>query len=588
MTHPEGSVSTSEDTGRRLSGFLTGPDRHFTPLYILGGLILLVESILVAGLTQTDGLVQGVLTGFVGLFLLLALVGLFLIVWERPQHLYSPSEYGTPTSATELADALERQRPAHGKAAMHHVVGAESQAAIEEADPEKPSQPADMVAMPPADPANENSWDSILMAEIVADHMDFKKAEEAFNHVQSEQDDIEKRIGNELLYFYARFRNGDTAALQRLEALAQNAPSAPERAADAYLFLGLAYQLAGSHQKAEEAYQSAIGKAITENQRAQMIVNMATAQFRLGRVEEALNTIKAAIASTNDSEARAILYEGLARHYDETDQQELKALALEKALEHKPENTSLHFDAARSYGASDFDALSLLHYLIILQISPQNSGALNNAGVDCDTLQMPTLAVDSYRKAYALGNTLSAANLAYLYLNSGFAEDASRLLDEAQQRDDPHPNVAAAIAAVSRKREQDEETEKSVLKKAQEQRAFLSAYAERYFAPSTDPTSFDGEWQSDEGYRVSISQQGEIIEASWNSNSKNYTFKGEAYRDTAKISAIRGRDPGAGTWALSDTIANSAYAYLSLDDRSLTIMGIKGNDVIFMRLNRID
>jgi tetratricopeptide (TPR) repeat protein len=584
MTHPEGSVSTVH----RLSGFLTGPERHFTPLYILGGLILLVESILVAGITQTDGLVQGVLTGFVGLFLLLALVGLFLILWERPQHLYSPSEYGTPTSAIELADALGRHRPASGKAAMHHVIEVENQAAIEEADSESSSLPPDKIAMSSADAANANSWDSILMAEIVTDNMDFEKAGEAFKHVQSEQDDIEKRIGNELLYFYARFRNGDTAALQRLEALAENASSVPERASDAYLFLGLAYQLADSHQKAEAAYQSAIEKAITDSQRAQAIVNIATAQSRLGHIEEALNTIEAAIASTTDSEARAILYEGLARHYDETDQQELKALALEKALEHKPENASLRFDAARAYSASDSNALSLLHYLIILQISPQNSGALNNAGVDYDTLQMRTLAVDSYRKAYALVNTLAAANQAYLYLNAGFAEDASRLLEEAQQQDDPHPNVAAAIAAVSQKREQDEETEKSVLKKAREQRAFLSAYAERYFAPSTIPTSFDGEWQSDEGFKVSISQQSETIETSWNSNSKIYTFKGDTHRGTAKISEIKGRDPDAGIWALSDTIANSGYAYLSADDRALTIMGLKGNDVIFMRLNRID
>ncbi len=202
---------------------------------------------------------------------------------------------------------------------------------------------------------------------------------------------------------------------------------------------------------------------------------------------------------------------------------------------------------------------------------------------------MSTLAVDSYRKAYALGNTLSAANQAYLYLNIGFAEEASRLLDEAQQQDDPHPNVAAAIAAVSRKREQDEETEKSVMKRAREQRAFLSAYAERYFAPSTVSTSsFDGEWQSDEGYRISISQQGETIEASWTSNKKTYTFKGKAYKDTGKISAIRGRDPDVVSWVLSDTIADSAYAYLSIDNRSLTIMGIKGTDVTFMRLNRID
>lgn len=586
MTHPEGSVSARDGSGFPLSNFLAGPKQHFTPLYIIGGLILFVESILVVGITRTNGTVQGVLTGFVGLFLVFALVGLFAILWSRPQHLYSPSEYGTPTSATELADALERHRPVSSKATMHRTIGIETLPALEESDADEPS--LNLTAWSSSDPVDETAWDSLFRVEIAADHMDFEKAERAFKHVQAEQGDIETRIGNELLYFFARFKNGDTSALQRLEALAQNTPSTSDRAADAHFFLGLAYQLAGSHQKAEVTYQTAIEKATSDHQRARIIVNMATAQVRLGRAAEAQDAIAVAIAATSDGEARVVLYEGLARYYDETDQQELKALALEKALEYEPENTNLRFDAARSYGASDLDALSLLHYRLILQISPKNAGALNNAGITYDTLDMHTLAVDSYRKAYALGNTLSAANLAYLYLEPGFAEDASDLLDAAQRHDGPHPNVAAAIAAVSRTRERDEESQTSVLKGAREQRVFLSAYAEQYFTPRTASANFEGIWQSDEGYQVSISWQNEEVQASWNTKNKNYTFTGKAHRGTAKISTIRGKNPDAASWALPDDIAENGYAYLSTDHRSITIMGLKEKDVIFIRLNRID
>ncbi len=586
MTRPEGSVSTRDDSGFPLSKFLAGPKRHFTPLYIIGGLILLVEFILVGGITQTSGVIQGILTGFVGLFLVFALVGMFAILWSRPQHLYSPSEYGTPTSATELADALERHRPVSSKATMRRTVGIETLPTVEESDADEPS--LSVAALSSSGPLDGTAWETLFREEISSDQMDFDKSEDAFNHVQDEQDDVDKRIGNELLYFFARFKNGDIPALQRLEALAQNTPSTSERAADAHLFLGLAYQLAGSHQKAEVTYQMAIEKATSDRQRALIIVNMATAQVRLGRAEEAEDAIEAAIASTSDGGARVVLYEGLARQYDETDQQELKALALEKALEYEPENTNLRFDAARSYGASDLESLSLLHYQIILQISPKNAGALNNAGVAYRALSMHTLAVDSYRKAYALGNTLSAANLAYLYLEHGFAEDASGLLDDAQRHDSPHPNVAAAIAAVSQTRERDEASQISVLKRGREQRVFLSAYAEQYFTPRTATAIFEGNWQSDEGYKVLITQQNEDVQASWNTKNRNYRFTGKVRRGTAKLSGIRGTVPDASSWTLPDEIAKNGYAYLSTDRRSITIMGVKEEDVIFMRLDKID
>lgn len=571
-----------------LIGFLEGPKNHFTPLFVLSGLGILVEAILMIGIVQTDGFIQQVLTIFVAVFLLVFLVGLLVIAFLRPQHLYSPSEYGHPTSALEYADALRRGHSAPERLETEQIVAVEGQASIGESDRARTEQLSEIGALTSDKPQDKTSWKTILFEEILSQQMNFERAEEAFEHVQAEEQDKAKRTATELTYLYYRFKNGDTEALQRLETMAENARSVPERAAETYSYLGLAFQLAGSHQKAEGAYQTAIELATSERQRAVAISYMASAQFQLQRNEEALKTIEEAIASTSDGEAVAILYEGLARHYDETDQQELKALALEKALEHKPEETSLRFDAARAYGDSDFDALSLLHYQIILQISPQNSGALNNAGVDYAALNMRTLAVDSYRKAYALGHTLSAANLGYLYVKSGFTDDAFCLLDEARHQDNPHPNVAAAIASISATREQDEATEKSILKSAREQRAFLSAYAECYFSPSTSPANFAGEWQSDEGYKISISQHGHTVEATWSSNKKNYTFKGQVHRGTAKIATISGRNPDGSIWASTDTIADSGYAYLSLDVRSLAIMGLKGNDPIFMRLNRMN
>jgi tetratricopeptide (TPR) repeat protein len=251
-----------------------------------------------------------------------------------------------------------------------------------------------------------------------------------------------------------------------------------------------------------------------------------------------------------------INYESLADHYEENDQYELRALALEKALEYRPDDISMRFEAGRAYHASGFDALSLFHYGTLLQISPQDSYALNNSGVNLASLDMPTRAVESYRAAYALGNTLAAANLAYLYIGAGFTDDASRLLDEAKQMDDPHPNVAAAIARVSSAKESDEEKQKATTKTAREQRMFMSAYAQRYFLPTTDTAGFVREWQSDEGHRVSIAQEDDTIKASWTAKKKTYSFTAKVHGATAILSEIRGRDVDTTIWLYPETVAD--------------------------------
>lgn len=568
------------------------PSRNYlglsSPIGVIGAFTALSEIAMIFAVTQTSGGIQITLLLFSVVFPLLVAGGFFIILYHRPQHLYSPREYGEPATAGELAEAFALGRGPQEKLTAQATVSMTGNVSIVEDESEREEPLKELTAVSAGESEVETTRETAFARALTASPMDFDAAEEAFRAIQAEEDDEHSRATNKLVYEYYRFKNGDRNALKRLEDLAQNAQSAPDWAWEPHTYLGLAYQLAGSHAKAESSFRSALVASKTEVQRANAVTHLATSQFRQEQTDSALATFEEAIRSTSDSAALAVLYEALASHYEETKEHESRAFALEKALENRPDDTDLRFEAALAYGEAGFPALSLSHYQILLQTSPNNEGALNNAGVSFASLNMPIKAVDSYQAAYALGNTLSAANLAHLYLRAGFVEDASELLDEAMQMENPHPNVAGAIARISTNKEADDLIEKDTLKSAREQRVFFLAFAEQRFASSGEDGEFVGEWQSDEGYRVSITREEGKTKAAWTAGKKNYSFTASVDGSTAKLSEIRARDAELKIWTYGELVADSGYAYLSDDSRTLTIMRLKSGEPSFTRLNRID
>ena len=99
---------------------------------------------------------------------------------------------------------------------------------------------------------------------------------------------------------------------------------------------------------------------------------------------------------------------------------ELRAFALEKALELRPNNTDLLFSTAYSYAKDKFDDLALFHYKQVASLTEDNQGTTNNLGVQYEKADMPIASVENYKKSIKKVKLLASANLAYRYMNAGF------------------------------------------------------------------------------------------------------------------------------------------------------------------------
>ena len=491
--------------------------RSMTPLWIISLFVGLTETTLGISASQTTGGIQVALTAFVIAFPFIVALAFFIILWSRPYVLYPPTDYGQ-TDIQQFVSAMTQTRSTNIIKKPADSVGS--------IEPDKESNETSAAAKESAkaelnksSPPEES--EPQLMEKAVTKGELLKKLEDAIREGEREEaktvlEKLETVFQNvvrfKCYYYYLWYKRGDSSAIAELEKLTEKEESAQL----AYFFIGRAYEDFGEYSKAMKAYDSAAINSTEPTEKANCIVKKASCLFEDGKTDEAFSVIMREISSSRQEEAKEFLYIGLADLYEKSGDYELRALALEKAIEICPNNSDTTFKVAYSYSKKNFTSLSLLHYNKLLSVDIRNPAALNNIGVAYDELKMPLLSVSFYRKAEEENNTLAMANLAYRLLNSGFKQEASDILDKAKRQEDAHPNVARAIAALSEKEEQESEAEKSILTSAAEQQKFFRSFAEAYFAETVKPAVFNGAWKFPDGIEVKITADDTgFLQAAW-------------------------------------------------------------------------
>lgn len=403
-------------------------------------------------------------------------------------------------------------------------------------------------------------------------------AEKSFKKLQELEQDQAKKRSNELFYLYLRFRFAqDAEALEKLKKKSQE----EQTARDAHYFIGMCYEVADDLVSAAEAYKESAKLASTDSERVSAIISVANCLYRNGKREEAFDWLMAELGKASLPNAVSKIYLALAEIYKQEANQELRAIALEKASESNLSDARLRFDAAYAYGEGEYSEMSLLHYKNLLRFTPADLATLNNLGVAYSTLGMPMKSVEYYSKAAEGNKTLAMANLAYLYIGAGFVKEAREILDKAQGQDEVSPNVGSAMSSLSDKQEEEAKVEKQCLKSACEQQRFLLSFAEAYLTKANDPNrlGFVGFWQSEEGYSLEIFKDGSKIQGKATVKTVDISFEGKILNRGVKIDGYKSRFNSTRTrlldgYSVSELGDGHGYGYLSPDGADLHLMTI--------------
>lgn len=585
-------MTEGESTKKSFRDLLSGPEKPLTPLFTIGLILAFLEIVLVIGVIGTDGRVQEMLALSIPASVILVIVGFFALLWARPFNLYGPKEVNETNDPKALAEAYAISKSVSGASSLSKAKSIEIQSNADQASIEVSEVIEEILELGPSDESGEEtkgeerSWILILISELNADIMDFGKAEEALTHIREEETDNVRFAEVEAAYLLARYRHGDTQALNVIQKLAKESDE-PGVSAAFHFTIGTAHQTTGTHRQAIEEFQKAIDIYQNRDRRARSIAQMSLSYSRLNNTEHAKRIIIEALSTETDRDAFVVLYRALASRFDEGKEILLKAVMLEKAADLKPEDIDLRFDAALSYSNAGFHAISLYHYGIISNLNPQSVGAFNNSGVEYSHLQMPAKSIESYKKSFALGNTLAGANIAQNFIAKGFTEEAQEVLDRASAMDEVHQNVNQARFDIAKSQEREEALADDAMKEARLQKQFFLEYASAAITVETMVFPFEGNWLSDDGRRIPLVQEGNTIKAEWVEDKRKYSFKGIADGKIAKIEEFESTYDSIYAYVSPETYLSEGLAYVSPDGKRISIVGRKLGELVTMSMQKL-
>jgi tetratricopeptide (TPR) repeat protein len=243
---------------------------------------------------------------------------------------------------------------------------------------------------------------------------------------------------------------GNSKALIDLDATANSNP-------DHHLaksWLATLYSERGELSIAEKLVKEAIGLDLNESERVRLVVQLSGVLFQAERFAECIDVLKAEISKTKGLEQRAILLSTLASRYRHLTPARIQIAfeMYEAAIQLTPFDTKLRFELAYAYSENSQPGMALYHYRECLSEEPNNSSALNNAGVAARELDLQGMATKYQRNAEELGSTLATSNLAFELISKGFIAEAATMLRDAQDNPEVHDRVGSAIGAIARRK----------------------------------------------------------------------------------------------------------------------------------------
>ncbi len=260
---------------------------------------------------------------------------------------------------------------------------------------------------------------------------------------------------------YRTISHGEGGRLNSIKKLAED----NAKNSEVLTYLAHAYSHFENHLDAARTYEAAGQHATTPESIAINLTSAARCYVKADRlvlVEPIADRIREAASEAKDEliglRALSSIYEDMKRP--------VWALALrERIAELEPDDFTDRFNLAYGHSDGGDEDLALFHYRKIPDRN-RTATAFNNLGVAYNRFKIKARAVEAFKKAKAMGDTLAMSNLAYSYAGAGFLSEARAECDTAVGIDGYHNNINLALARIHEIDEEEEKRTQEVLSRA--------------------------------------------------------------------------------------------------------------------------
>ena len=258
-----------------------------------------------------------------------------------------------------------------------------------------------------------------------------------------------------------------------------------------YYFETRAFDDAEAHLKiADERAKTDEGKVDISLLRAEIL------DFTKGKAE-AIRILEKQLDNVSEAKERFRLLNEIGNLSKALSDDSQAIIAYEQALHYLPERIETRFRLALTYGANpSLKMLGVRHYRIILQQNHLHSGALNNLGLLYGDFGLKIAKVSLIRKASEQKDGHAIGNLATLYVEFGFSDDAEKILNEALKGPSPSDRAIDLQQFLRRAERQNEENKEKLVHSAEVMSGLVADYA---FARQFEANKYIGVWIDAQG-----------------------------------------------------------------------------------------
>ncbi len=443
------------------------------------------------------------------------------------------------------------------------------------------------------DNADESQQSWLLKMWTALDSGNLQDAETAFKEYAINEKDPEKINESKALYLYFLYLNGnDNSAISQLENLVKLANKEESRF---YIITWLAkcYRATSQLKAEKELWRKAIEEFQIEGIIVQSNIKLSEVLVVDGKISEAKSLIISSLHTVSSRHNKSLLFLALSDIEKELENKVMSIFCKDKSLEYDPDNRDELFNSAYQASEEKINELTLSNYVTLLRIDPKNSTALNNLGVCAQNLNLKIKAIENYKAASNLNQTLAMANQSTLLLEAGFADEAEEIAKKASQLKNPHENVYSLLSRIATFRKEQNAKWNDIVSHAKSRQQFIRNYTNGFYIKSN--FSFEGEWTTETQISLHIVVNDNRMESSWKetinaplNNLYLVKISGEITNSSFKGKYKKTKDDGEQQTLLGLSLIDNfeCFGYLSDDGNSINISEIDPKKNITISLQR--